>query len=319
MPVSPAPRVSVVLPTHNRANLLGFAIQSVLLQTFRDFELLVVGDGCGEDTAAVVRGFADERVDWHDYPKAPGIGYANRNRALRRARGEIIAYLTDDDLWLPDHLERLMACLTEHDAQLAYSLPLEVTRTGVITPHVFNLHDASTRNLWRTKHLGYVAIANVIHRRECLEQYGYWNETMASGGDWELWMRIIEGGGSQSFAYLPLPTALHFIASWRPLRPTWRTKLLRRVREWEGEVLPELRLDLRAGRSEQEIVWSALSQAPARWTRDLRRAVQVEVDRRSMYIRPMSSAIDLAFQHYRRIAAPRKHWPKDARAVERRE
>jgi glycosyltransferase involved in cell wall biosynthesis len=311
MPETPAPRVSILLPTHNRADVLGFTIQSALSQTLPDFELLVVGDGCTDHTAEVVRGFADERIVWYDWPKAPGIGYANRNRALCRARGEIIAYLAHDDLWFPDHLERLVACLTENDAQLAYSLPLDVSRAGVITPHVFNLHDASTRRLWRTKHIGYLSITNVIHRRECLEKYGYWNETIREGGDWELWMRVIEGGQGRNFAYLPLPTALHFLANWRQLRQTWRGKVLSRVREWEGGILPELRLVLREGCTEQEIAWLALSQEPAQWVRDLRRAVQVDVDRRSTYILPLSSAIELAFRHFRRIVTRKRPWPKD--------
>ncbi|UCF38489.1 MAG: glycosyltransferase, partial [Acidobacteriota bacterium] len=187
-------RVSILLPTYNRPDVLPLAINSILAQTFDDYELLVVGDGCAESTEQSIKGFRDSRIRWFDLPKAAGVGYANRNIALREARGEIIAYQSHDDLWLPDHLELLVRLMDNKKSEFAYSRPLDVSTGGVITPVSFNLHDPLTFENWVKRGIGYVPIAAVIHRRDGLAKYGYWNEDLQKGGDCELWARIIQSG-----------------------------------------------------------------------------------------------------------------------------
>jgi len=305
------PRVSILLPTHNRADVIGFAIQSVLAQTFTDFELLVVGDGCTDDTAAVVRSFGDRRIKWFDLPKAPGVGYANRNHALRTASGDIIAYQAHDDIWLPDHLQLLVDTLLENEAEVAYSQTLDVALDGHITTQNFNLHDPIVWNIWRTKHIGYLPLCNIVHRRACFEKYGYWSERLIRGGDWELWMRVIARGGRQNLAYLPLPTTLHFVANWRRGSATWRGRLWRAIRARETADLPELQLALRAGVTEQEAAWRTLQAAPLSWARAVRRATQVDSDRRGTRIFRVSNLLELAARTYRTIHPYYKQWPRN--------
>src|SRR4029077_3744842 len=108
---STMPRVTVVIPTYNWAPVLPYAIGSVLDQTYRDFELLVVGDGCTDESGEVVEGFDDARVHWHNLPANTGHQSGPNNDALRRASGEFMAYLGHDDLWLPNHLDVLTGAL----------------------------------------------------------------------------------------------------------------------------------------------------------------------------------------------------------------
>src|SRR5262245_38196122 len=99
-------RVDVLLPTHARPHTLPFAIRAVLGQTLRDLRLHVMGDGCDDRTEAAVRAVRDARVSFRRLPKALGFGYANRNVVLRETHAPFVAYASDDDLWLPDHLQK---------------------------------------------------------------------------------------------------------------------------------------------------------------------------------------------------------------------
>ena len=308
MAESAAPRVSVLLPTHNRADVLPFAIGSALAQTWTDFELLIVGDGCTDHTASVVQSFDDSRIRWFDLPKAPGFGYAKRNVALRQARGDIIAYLAHDDLWLPDHLAHLVNALRDNRVALAYSLPVFGSPSGRLEPMVFNLNDPATWKLWQQRRLTYLIMACVVHRRACLEQIGGWSETLRAAGDWELWQRILRQAPAPNFVYLPLPTTLHFVADWRRYAETRQREWWRRLREWEGVAPSALKLDLTGAASEQAAAWAALSRDPAGWTSAMRQAAQLDLDRRGAYRFTLSDVLEAARRAYRLRRQKPRNW-----------
>jgi glycosyltransferase involved in cell wall biosynthesis len=271
-----APYITVLVPTHNRADVLPFAIRSILAQTLTNFELLVVGDGCTDNTAAVVHGLADPRIRWLDFPKAPNFGYANRNRALREARGELIAYLGHDDLWLPDHLALLAAYFERPDVELAYSRPLSVMSDGTILPVTNNLDDPVMLRRFVALQTS-LGPSCMVHRRSCLERYGYWDESIPRAGDRELWIRFINGGGRHNFAYCDTPTSLHFVANWRKMNR--KARLLLKLRLWDGSVPVDLQIPIPTDMTEQEAFWRSIETGPAAWTERTRRAVRVQLDR----------------------------------------
>ena len=103
------PFFSIVIPTYNRADLIGLTLQSVLAQTFAEFEMLVVDDGSKDDTAAVVAHYADPRLQY--LPKENGERGVARNYGLARARGEYVLFLDSDDRLHPNHLATLHAAI----------------------------------------------------------------------------------------------------------------------------------------------------------------------------------------------------------------
>src|ERR1700704_1423104 len=95
------PRISVILPVYNREQTVARAIRSVLAQTWTSLELIVVDDGSTDGTRDVLRSFGSQ-ITVIEQPHAGA--YAARNRGLREARGELIAFIDSDDVWLPDRL-----------------------------------------------------------------------------------------------------------------------------------------------------------------------------------------------------------------------
>ena len=159
------PRFSVLLPTHNRCELLRLAVLSVLAQTEEDFELLVVGDGT-DNSAAVIKNFNDPRIRWFDLPKAPFFGYANRNIALKQATGKYIAFVADDDLIFADHLALLAAILEKSGAEWAYNRPLWVTTEGLVVPFASNLRNSDELDIFLTAR-NHIPATCVVYRRSC--------------------------------------------------------------------------------------------------------------------------------------------------------
>ena len=103
-PARSSPTISVVIATYNRSGVLRFTIESVLRQTFESWELIVVGDGCTDDTETVVRQFDDDRISFVNLSRRTGEQSGPNNFGFALSTGAFVAFLNHDDLWLADHL-----------------------------------------------------------------------------------------------------------------------------------------------------------------------------------------------------------------------
>jgi glycosyl transferase family 2 len=276
-PAAMEPRVAILLPTHNRPDVLGYAIQSALSQTEPDIELLIVGDGCGDETRKVIAGFHDPRIRWFDLPKAPLSGYANRNVALRQAKGRYIAYAQDDDIMLPDHIAKLVATIESTDTDWVYSRPLWCSPDGFVLPIFVNLRNDDEFSHFLTTE-NYIPSSCVLHKRDALERVGFWPENIERMSDWACWRQIISTSASGAAAYCPSPTVLHFRARWRDRDnpPVMRLAEIARGASWWP---PACKLAIPPGTVEQRVFFEAMTAAPDIWADRLRSGVSQITER----------------------------------------
>ncbi len=178
------PKVSIVMPTRNRAAILSKAIQSVVDQDYENWELLVVDDGSTDDTAAVVASFPDPRIR---YIAGTGEGAAKaRNIAFAEASGTFHAYLDSDNRWLPRYLRTMVAFLLLNDLDLAYAaMRLESEDAVRFRGRSFKYRDLLELN--------YIDLNAIVHKRALTETHGGFDESLRRMMDWDLLLRYAKG------------------------------------------------------------------------------------------------------------------------------
>jgi len=206
------PLVSVIVPTFNRPEMLGDCLRSIEGQTFRDFEVVVVNDA-GVDVEDVVARW-NKRGNMHciRHPENRGLAAA-RNTGIRAARGEFLAYLDDDDLFYPDHLETLAGCLRSGNPRVAYTDAVRahqrmeaggyrVYRRDIPYSLDFDPQRLLVRNI--------APVLCFLHPKACLEETGLFDESLPVLEDWDLWIRM-----SRRFPFTHIRKATCEY-SWRP-------------------------------------------------------------------------------------------------------
>ena len=188
------PLVTVIIAAYNSPVTLRCAIQSVLNQDFKDFEVLVIGDCCNEEIDNVVYEFIDDRLHWFNLPKNIGSQYGPNNEGLKRGKGKYIAYLGHDDLWFSNHLGNLVNFIQETDSDLVHCLSACIKPNG---SHGLNGPPANGKNYTNS----FVAPSSWLHKRSLIEDCGFWNkqESLSVGVDQDYLNRIALSGKKINF------------------------------------------------------------------------------------------------------------------------
>lgn len=208
-PGAAAPVVSVVVPTRNRAAMLRRAIASVAAQTFADFELIVVDDASTDDTLSQLAVDPDPRLRVLSCPRAGGAPRA-RNRGVAAARGRFVAFLDDDDEWLPQKLERQLEVFARGPERLGLvhgGSTVVASATGRVAHRVVPGPGVSVEP---GDFLGEISFTTsvVLVRRRYLDEVGVFDESLAGSQDRDLWIRL---AGACDFDAVPEVLVRRFI------------------------------------------------------------------------------------------------------------
>jgi len=186
------PKVSILLPSFNRAHLLYRAIKSILSQTFQDFELIIVDDGSSDNTEEVVKSFKDSRIIYIRHDKNKGASAA-RNTGLQVAGGEYIAFQDSDDEWLPEKLEKQIKVFetAPSGVGVVYTSFWKYLNNNdkiyIPDPQIKQKEGCIFKELLKHNLIG---LPTAIIRKECFEKVGKFDEELFCLEDWDLFIRI---------------------------------------------------------------------------------------------------------------------------------
>ncbi|MGL6279903.1 MAG: glycosyltransferase family 2 protein [Gaiella sp.] len=243
-------RFTVAIPTHDRRETAVLAASSALRQSRSPEHVVVLCDGCTDGTAEAIRALDDPRVAVLELPKGPGYAYAHRDRALDVAGDGVVVWCGDDDLLLPDHLERLgrlwdtglfdlvtsPAALVQPDDELYW-----VGADWSVPEHRARLRRRNTN-----------VMASVSVRAALVRAVGGWNGSLARRADWDLWLRVLDQGARP--ADTAVATVLHFQGTNR--EQAWSERIAQNARWLERVSQPDgraaLRLELERVRARRE-------------------------------------------------------------------
>ncbi|MBF0516645.1 MAG: glycosyltransferase [Nitrospirae bacterium] len=205
------PLVSIIMPTYNYAEFIGESISSVLSQTYRNWELIVIDNYSTDNTEQIVRGFACEQIKYIKF-KNDGIIAASRNVGLKEAGGQYIAFLDSDDLWLGDKLEKQVNYLNTHeDIFMVYSKAAAM-ENGVLTytkgrppGRRFGLANKMFIDLYLS--FNYISCLTVMFRNGGGLQFSE-DKALITVEDFDLWLTI---AAAHQIGYISEPLAFYRI------------------------------------------------------------------------------------------------------------
>ena len=185
------PKLSVIMPVYNGGLFLGLAVESILKQTWIDFELIIIDDGSTDRSADVIRSFRDQRIVLIDRMKNEGV-VVSANQGLKLARGQYIARMDQDDISVVHRFERQVEFLDAHPSVglVGSSYVLIDDQGKVLRRRELKTRDADIKKaLWEEHQFCHGA---VMYRKACLDQVGLYRDRVRYAEDYDLFFRIAE-------------------------------------------------------------------------------------------------------------------------------
>jgi glycosyltransferase involved in cell wall biosynthesis len=192
------PKVSVIIPTHNRAEFLRSAITSVLNQTFQDFEIIIIDDVSKDHTREVIANFNDTRLKVIHNQVSKGAAGA-RNVGIMNSNCEYIAFLDDDDEWLPEKL-KMQTFLLDNSLPEVGGVCTGCFTIAKVSGRVLSIDNPEMNNIYKSN---FISTSSILLRRECFEKCGLFDESMPTSSDYDMWIRI-----SKKFSFRIIKNAL---------------------------------------------------------------------------------------------------------------
>jgi glycosyltransferase involved in cell wall biosynthesis len=197
--------VSVILPCYNGAQWISRAIESILAQTYENFELVIVDDGSSDDSKTIIAPYLyDERIR---YIYTDNRGFSSAiNRGIKESNGIFIGFIGQDDLWMPIKLESQLGYINKH-----INIDLLHSNYYSIDPkeRIIRVENAKTPDFSRKEEVikrlflnNFIGFETVLVKRQCFDKVGFFDERMMGFSDHDMWLRI---AGSFNIGYLDMP------------------------------------------------------------------------------------------------------------------
>jgi glycosyltransferase involved in cell wall biosynthesis len=188
-------KVSVILPCYNGARWIDNAIKSILAQTFKNFELIIIDDGSTDNSKEIIAPFLCDKRVRYSYQSNRGFSGA-LNSGIKASSGDLIGFIGQDDLWVPNKLELQQKFLSEHqDIDLVFSPYYSMDSRGQILREInASVPTCLTKEELITKlFLGnFIGFETVLVKRKCFDEVGFFDERMTAFSDHDMWLRIAE-------------------------------------------------------------------------------------------------------------------------------
>lgn len=187
------PTFSIIIPIYNQAHFLPQTVESVLAQTYTDYELILINDGSTDNTAEVIQQYtAQATTIWQENQGLAGA----RNTGIRAATGKFIAFLDSDDLWQPNHLATIASLIEHHpQADMFHTGWCYIDASGTILPQAPNAFIVPSEQAYPAMLRGnFLNGSSYVARKKALVEAGFFDVSFRRLQDWELWLRMLSKG-----------------------------------------------------------------------------------------------------------------------------